>query len=327
MFNGPLFLVGRPRSGTKLLRGLLNCHPEVSIPFWESNFIPGRIAEAQAFGDLQDREQFSLFFDRFRRIEFFREIARCPKCSDLVDEQRWRAALEGGTYADAIAAFFRDYAAREGARIWGDKSPHYMMKIPVLSRIFPEARFVHIIRDVRDHCISNRRAWGKSLLRSAQMWSEAIRKCRTDAARFLGPKAYLEITYEALLANPEDRLRIVCRFLEICFDPGMTRLSASTENLGDARNAHGILRSNAGKWRERNRMDSKTVRRIEEIAFEELRDLGYPLTMARRRRSLGRMELGLARLADAWNRLRFDCEEQGSVGEGLRYQYRKRRFG
>ena len=58
------------------------------------------------------------------------------------------------TTGEAIAAVFETYAAEHGKERWGDKTPLYMQYLPLLERLFPDARFVHLVRDGRDAALS-----------------------------------------------------------------------------------------------------------------------------------------------------------------------------
>ena len=120
MFVGPLFLVGRPRSGTKLLRALLNRHPEISIPFWESNFIPNLSSKAESFGNLKNRRNFHRFFRFFSQIEFFRMIGKEHRYAHIVNEEFWYDAVNDFSYAGVIETFYTMYAQCDGKTIWGD---------------------------------------------------------------------------------------------------------------------------------------------------------------------------------------------------------------
>jgi hypothetical protein len=96
----------------------------------------------------------------------------------------------------------------------------------------------------------------------------------------------------------------VCRFLGVAFDPAMTALESSTENLGDTRGVVGVVRANRGKWRA---MAPRTLARIEEIAGEALRECGYALALPPRPcRRLGALEMRLAQLKDGWSLVRAD---------------------
>lgn len=324
MFNGPIFIVGRPRSGTKLLRSLLNLHSQISIPFWESNFIPQNIEKAQTFGELSDFANFSQFFDYFTNIEFFRMISNHPDYSDIVSVSKWYEKLESYTYAGAIKAFFVLYAQQDHKSIWGDKSPHYMLWIKDLKAMFPSAKFIHIIRDVRDHCLSSQKAWNKNPYRSAKMWNEAIIKCRNDAELYLG-EDYYELKYEDLIEHTESLLSSICRYLKIEFETRMLKLDKPAENLGDTKNNAQIVKTNKDKWR--SGMDNSTIKRIEEISYHLLRDLNYDIVFANKQSSLSSFEMFIATLQDAFNRFRFDCKFQGGVLQGIKYQYYKKRYG
>lgn len=324
MFRGPVFVVGRPRSGTKLLRALLNGHSAISIPFWESNFIPKSVAKAKEFGDLSDPKNFVLFFDFFSKIEFFRKIRENPFYSDIVDNAKWFHAIEDFFYADIIKAFYTMYADRDNKCIWGDKSPHYMIDIPTLKQLFPECRFIHIVRDVRDHCLSNMKVWNKNPYRAAQMWVDAIRKCRKDASFCLGG-SYYELKYESLLDDPEQELRKVCDFLSIQYEETMLTLGKPVERYGDAKNARGIVRNNKDKWR--TKMPRRMIEKIETIGYDMLRELDYEVVYARNGTNFTSFEMQIARVADSWNRFKFDCTSQGGLAKAIIYQYKKRMFG
>ena len=85
MFRGPVFVVGRPRSGTKLLRALLNGHSAISIPFWESNFIPKSVAKAKEFGvDTEVLEKQSKYNDAFEWLKMPLAGRKCVFLEDGV---------------------------------------------------------------------------------------------------------------------------------------------------------------------------------------------------------------------------------------------------
>lgn len=322
MFEGPIFIVGRPRSGTKLLRDLLNRHSEISIPFWESAFIPDYREKVLALGRLDNQKNLETLIDWLGNTEFYREITGDQGYPQLTKEL-WLSSVRQPSYAGVVAALFQLYAGFDGKRIWGDKYPHYMLHMPLLKELFPDAKFIHIIRDVRDNCLSNMKTWGKRPLRSAQLWVESIAQCRRDASR-LG-QDYCEVKYESLLQAPEVEIRKLCSFLGVDFEPTMTSLARPAENLGDTRNAAQIVRSNMEKWR--NEFSPDVVKQIEEISFQLLQDLGYPLLYANRQTRLTPGRLLLFKVVDAWKRFRFDCSDQGGIGKAVWYQYRKRRFG
>lgn len=293
-FAGPLFLVGMPRSGTKLLRALLNGHSRIRVPGVESEFLPWLARRRERFGDLRERARFDAFYAEMLRHAYFswrREHGR------LIDAQRWYAACADFSAAGLFEGLIRaevDAPAGSG-RIWGDKSPSYIDDLPLLRELYPAAKVLHIIRDARDHCLSTRKAWGKDMLRAAQRWADGVSKARRDGAA-LGAD-YLELRYEDLLARTEEELRRVCAFLGVQFEPAMLALQRSTEDLGDARGVRRVLGDNRGKFR--HAMERRTLARIEELAGTVLLECGYELVLPPRPpRRLSGLEMRLAQLRD-----------------------------
>jgi hypothetical protein len=311
-FEGPLFIVGMPRSGTKLVRALLNRHAGIRIAGIETEFLPWLARHFEHFGELADAESFDAFHRAMSRRSYFewrREQGR------PVAAGRWRAACADFSLAGVFEGLIRDdvEAPRGSGRIWGDKSPSYIDDLPLLRALFPAAKVLHIVRDVRDYCLSMRKAWGKDMLRAAQRWADGVRRARADGA-LLGAD-YLELRYEDLLGRTEAELRRVCAFLGVEFDPGMLTLEASTENLGDARGATRVVPENRGKWRA---MSPRTLARVEEIAGAVLAECGYELALPPRApRRLSGVEMRRAQLRDAWRLVRADRNGWGLLRTAL----------
>ena len=312
-FDGPLFIVGMPRSGTKLLRALLNRHAGVRIANIETEFLPWLARRFVRFGDLRDPARFAAFHAAMSRHSYFRWRAEHGR---PVDAGRWHAACAEFSVAGVFEGLIReDVDAPQGSgRIWGDKSPSYIDDLRLIVRLYSAAKVLHIIRDVRDYCLSMHKAWGKDMLRAAQRWADGVRDARADGAR-LGAD-YLELRYEDLLADPESELQRVCAFLGVAFDPGMLELERSSENLGDARGASRVLADNRGKFR--HVMAPGTLARIEEIAAPVLIQCGYePALPLRAPRRLSGVEMRLAQLRDAWRLVRADRNGWGLVRTAL----------
>ncbi|KAB7627881.1 sulfotransferase family protein [Alkalilimnicola sp. S0819] len=310
-FDGPLFIVGMPRSGTKLLRTLVNRHSQVGLPEYESHFIPFYARSGLNWERLRDPQRFHRFHRRIARSNFGRGLG-----AELPSAERWRGAVREWSCAGVMEALFRLFAQARGKRIWGDKTPLYLRELPLLSTLYPGARFVHIVRDVRDYCLSARAAWGKHPLRAAQRWHDDVAACRRAGAE-LGPARYLELRYEDLLTDPERLMRRLSAFLGLPYEPATTVPDKDAENLGAARGARRIVSGNTAKWR--SAMSAREIARIEAICAPVLRDCGYPLGHHRGpARRVSRLRLGALRAGDALRMARHVLGAEARFTDALR---------
>jgi hypothetical protein len=294
-FRGPLFIVGLPRSGTKLLRELLTRHEQIRIPRTETEFFP----ELQAYvlgqaGDLSERSRFGRMYDWCLRFPYFRYARRR---GELISADEWFAACRKWDAAGVFEALIRHDAdaAFDSDKVWGDKSPSYVSCIGQLAAHFPSARFVHIVRDVRDVVLSARDAWGKDMLRAAQRWSDDVGRGMT-AGREVGAR-YTWLRYEDLTADPAAALRRLCNFLGLDFQPAMLDLDRAPENLGAARQVRGILPNNTRKFLAR--LTPRQLAAIESIAGARAEEIGYQMTAPRSPRRLSSASMWLRQGKDA----------------------------
>jgi hypothetical protein len=211
------FIVARGRSGTTLLRAMLDTHPDMAIPN-ESHFVV-QLARRRS---------------RYETASGF-QVRRFT--SDLLDHwafKRWGlpaddviAAYEVAPPTDcasAIRTLYAAYANHHGKSRYGDKTPSYVMNIDLLAAMFAEARFVHLIRDGRNVAMSYLDAdfGSKTLGQAALYWGRFVRAGRAAGAR-LGSTRYLEVRYEDLVEQPERVLGEVCAFVGLTYDPSMLR--------------------------------------------------------------------------------------------------------
>jgi hypothetical protein len=279
-FGGPLFIVGLPRSGTKLLRDLLNQNPRFSIPEAETQFIPYFVRKYGTPPPFDQRHIFDSFCGELQRSTFFRYM---QERGFTFSGQALAQAADLRDWSSIIESLLRSFGPRPEARdaIFGDKTPRYLEAMGLLKEIFPAARFLHIIRDPRDSSLSAWRAWGLHPYGVAQRWLESLESQRKVGSR-LGD--YMELRYEDLITNAEATLRNVCRFLGCSFVPQMLRLSRSNENTGAAREKTEIISDNMNKYW--HGLSTRQIRRIEEITFDQMIDLGYDIHLADRSRQL-----------------------------------------
>ena len=308
-FNGPIFLVGMPRSGTKLLRAILNHHPDISIPETETEFFPHWVANWTSYGDLSNYAVFQKFAARCKLLPYFRYK---QDRKHLTDVERWYKNCRSFQPNDVFEALLKtDLSVSDfDDTIWGDKSPSYVTHIGLLKQHFPEARIIHIIRDVRDYCLSINKAWGKNMFRAAQRWNDDVSSARAQGLNMSGD--YIEVKYEDLLDSPRASVQKICRFLGVDLVESMFELSGDIENLGDARGHKEILKSNTGKYKD-NLSESKR-RTIEAIAGTTLVAVGYDNLISVESKRLGKCRLSYYQGLDGIRLITRAVRERGIIG-------------
>ncbi len=226
--NPHLFVGGCPRSGTTLLQRMLDSHPQLTIAN-DAHFIP-RVLEIHAPQCLESARrgegiplQPQLIAGTWDYHRFYR--------MGLEQNEVWQAAAGADTYQTFVGKLFAALARRKGKRLAGEKTPDYVRHIPLLLGLFPQAKFIHIVRDGRDTALSllnwstvdkgpGRLAyWDQDPLATAALWWRQFVLCHADGSRFASRYFYLR--YEDLIDEPLLWLQRICDFLELPFDQGM----------------------------------------------------------------------------------------------------------
>ena len=269
----PVFVLGVSRSGTTLLRVVLDRSPEIAIPD-ESFFIPllarrhrGRVDHAR-------------FLDDLGRLPVLAAWGLAP---DDVGA-RLRSGMHTG---EAIGAIFEAYAATEQKPRWGDKTPMYMRHLRLLERLFSTAQYVHLIRDGRDAALSFLRMPDGTFSRTwahpdtaaefACLWRTEVSAAR-ELGRQVGPSRYLEVRYEDLVARPQDVVGDVCEFASLPYEPAMLDYMG-TVDVSEKPHQQRLLQPLTQGVRDwRTQMSAEDVLAFESIAGELLADLGYELS-------------------------------------------------
>ena len=320
-FLGPLFIIGMNRSGTKLLRNLLNQHPRISIPTIESYFIPYLINKFGNPPQFEDDNEFQNFYDALTKTTFFGNMQSMGLSlskeyleQEVADRTSWSAIFE---------VIFKFYIPQEKDKdvIWGDKTPQYLPRIKLLKTLYPQAKFIHIIRHPGDYCISAKKAWGKSIYRSANSWRVEIEKAQRDSRDFADD--YLEVFYENLVEEPQKVLSKICDFLDCKFTTKMLYLDIPTENLGDTKGHTEIVQTN--KYKYLKRLSPRTIKRIEEIVYPVASSFGYDLKFAHKFKPLTPLMEKILLLYDAWNSAYFHIKNEGVI-PGLIRTYRLHKY-
>lgn len=305
-----LFIIGFPRRGTKLLRGILNNHPRIFITS-ELLFLPYLLDNWDSYGDLSNPDNFRLMHADVIKTFYF--TVRADQGMDVIDVEQWHAACESFDPTGILLPLLRhETGAPEGDGIWlGDKSPNYTTHLAQISRALPEAKIIHIVRDVRDAALSARKIWNSNIYRYAQRWTDGMRPlCRELEA--LPTRNRLELRYEDLLSEPATTLSRVTDFLGLEYREDIVNLGKPSENFGDAKEAVGIMSGNTRKYK--TQLTGMEQNRIEAVCSQTLRHYGYEATSTAPDQRLSRVRMTCYMIADIGNRILFDLRLGRSFG-------------
>lgn len=256
-----IFIIGCGRSGTTLLREVLDRHPSIASG-----------PETQ-------------FLRRMPNIKWISATWGIPP-----DEVRRRLASHT-SIASFAGAFLRDYAASRNKPRWLDKTPGNVTELHWLLSSFPNARFIHVIRDGRD-VVCSRQAFARHMVRGGQVvpktnardtsvrdeaawWVQAV----SSGLAFRDHPRLLEVRFEALLEDPQRIARAACSFLGEPFEPAMLDASSPPKAAEPGRLHHtpnaadAIDKSRTGAWRTKMSSDDRVE--FHRIAGALLMHLGY----------------------------------------------------
>lgn len=282
--NGPVFIVGAPRSGTTLLQYMLRSHPRLSLPTGESHFFIPLYRAAGRFGDLSRLENIkSVLAAMYKQSAEFLDTDLHGLKFDI-DTVATELHKQGRRTMQAIIAGLFELNARgEGKARWGDKTPYYVLHLSKLLEWFPDAQIIHIIRDGRDVALSlfaRRDDFGVYNTHfAAKYWQQYVEVGREQGAR-LNPRQYLEVRYEDVVHDQKQSLQRICAFLAEEYSDSLLEyrkagMAGKTPLLQKP-----VQADNAEKWRKV--MSTSQVRVFEAAAGETLASCGYPLVTSSR---------------------------------------------
>ena len=286
--SAPFFVVGAQRSGTTMLRLMLNNHPRLVVPF-ESGFIPVFFRKLGEYGDLSESSNAKRLLDD---ICGFQKVER----GGLVPDPSAVLSHPIASYRDLVDAIFTEYARRKGKPRWGDKTPAYITEVETLWQIFPDCKLIHVVRDGRDVALSlGGIDWGtRHIPRVAEDW-----RWKTLLAHKVGTvlgDRFLEVRFEDVIHDPESALRRICTFLGESFDPAVLTYSESAENEMPADSLQWHKKSTSPpdptkvyEWKHRMPVADRIL--FEDVAGDALELFGYE--RERRAPTLGSRVKGL----------------------------------
>jgi hypothetical protein len=282
-----LFIVGCARSGTTLVHRIVDAHPQIAITpemHWISHYVnyfknQNRLVTPELVSELSGHKRFAQF--EINREEF----------------EGLLGSGEAIPYRTFLNRVFGLYGKIKNKPLVGNKTPAYVRSIPTFHALWPDAKFVHLIRDGRDVCLSVLN-WNKAertagryasweedpISTTALWWERKVRKAREDGAA-LGSGLYHEMHYEDLVDDPQRECKRLCEFLGVPYEEAMIRFAEgkTRTDLPYARKTpkKAWLPITSGMRNWRTEMPVKDIQRFEAAAGNLLEELGYQRNFSR----------------------------------------------
>lgn len=283
------FIVGCPRSGTYLLSSILNSSGRIAIPT-ETHFVPLFQPFLWMAGDLRNlkaRKRLIRAIFMFLRIwlvraEEERDYAAITRHSLLAVEPESERIIDSArNYAGIVSGLFETYARQRGALDAGDKSAffYHMPLDKIDAAMAGRARFIHVVRDGRDVCISwcRIKVGPRTVKEAAIAWKAHIEGKQSWGRKH--PDRYLEVRYEDLLDNTKKTLLKVCSFVNLKYTDSLLDFHKTkyardlAESSSHAKLSKPINPTNQSKWR--NSLSEGEIHIFESIAQNALKSAGY----------------------------------------------------
>lgn len=278
--NPYLFIVGCPRSGTTLLKRMVDAHPHIAITP-ETQWIPRYFKRRKGLtpkGLVTPKLIHKLFeHRRFPLLGIDRD--------KLVRLIGFSKSL---SYSSFVTGIFDLYGEANGKQLVGDKTSGYVRNLHVLHTLWPRAKFVHLIRDGRDVCLSiinwskaDRATgffatWAEDPVSTTALWWQCNVQLGREVGYPLGPDLCYEIRYESLVADPANECAKLCAFLGVPYDDAMLRYHESRKITDPGlEEGHPWLPITPGLRNWRSQMPAEDVERFEAAAGDLLNKLGY----------------------------------------------------
>ncbi len=261
----PFFIVGAPRTGSTLLRRLLNNHSKLAIPP-ESGFLAEYL--------LADH----LSLDKRKKI-FIKE----PEFDYWGVRPEWDDIYNLQSMIDCIRFMHEKYTQVNGKDFWGQKTPKLVRTGALWLDQMPDCRIIHMVRDPRA-VVSSLRASKYHNLHIIQGSQRYLKDTRLgiELESNYGERV-LRVSYEDLLTQPQRTLTSICDFIDLPFeekllsDDQLVKLTPNEQKFGHHQNVGGNLKhSFMEKWKKS--LNSREIAIIESITSELQNELSYPYT-------------------------------------------------
>jgi len=277
--NAPLFIISAGRSGTTLMRSMLAAGGQIAIPP-ETQIFPKLPVKYLAFHNLGWVDLCKQIVSEFESSNNFYtwEINTISAYQELINLPPTERSL-----ARIIQIIMMEYAKEKfpHANMWGDQSPINTFYLPYIRKTFPQARYLHLVRDGRDVISSMVKRHGEAYLDEAIFrWNNSIHRIHTFQKK-IKLENFIEIRYEDLVQRPQDTLTRVARFINIDYSQEMLEFWKAPSTIEHKYHdfhknlEKPVFTSSIGAWKERLTPDQQQY--IASKISRYLQETGYPV--------------------------------------------------
>ena len=203
----PFFIVSAPRSGSTLLRLILDAHPRLAIPppGWLFHFVYPYL---YSYGNLNIEDNFQ------NLVEDIIESPTIKRWPITVNKKEIVSNVEDRTFRGVYEYLHVLYAKKFKKHRWGEKTPRNSVWIDEIISLFPDAQIIHLLRDGRDVAIdiSNADFLPGTVYAGAQVWRNFVSAIKRSEKKARAEN-FFEIQYENLCSDPDNELGKLCEFL------------------------------------------------------------------------------------------------------------------
>jgi LPS sulfotransferase NodH len=272
-----IFMVGEQRSGSNLLRLILNASGEIAGPH-PPHILQRFMPLMDIYGDLTDEAQFSKLIDDVCRLVEYNPV---PWENVVLDREQIRQRCRENNLVAVFGAVMDVYAEAQSANAWICKSMQNIRWADQIDAYFPNPKYVYLYRDPRDVTLSFMKAviGDKHPYFIAQQWAELQRLCLAELDK-IGKDHFFSVCYEDLTSRPREVVADLSQFLGIDFKEEMLAFHQSNEAQNAASSSslwqnvvQPIISSNSKKFMKE--MSEHDIRIVESIAGDVMDRLGY----------------------------------------------------
>jgi hypothetical protein len=274
----PIFMIGTQRSGSNLLRLMLNQLPEVAAPH-PPHILQRLMPMLSGYGDLKQDAGFMHLVDDVCQLV---ELNPVPWEGVTLDRQDVAFRCSERSLVAVFGAVYDIMAATRGAQAWCCKSLANIQYLNDIEHYFRDAaKYIYLYRDGRDVAVSFRKAvvGEKHFYHIAKEWG-ATQQIALGMRERAGPKRFIGVRYEDITAQPESTMQRLCKFLGYRYTPSMLNFHATDEAKKAAQSSdlwgnvvNPVMADNTRKFlREAGEAD---IRLFESVAGDALDALGY----------------------------------------------------